>query len=266
VISFREYNRRLLLPIAGVGLATYYLFVMVPLAHRSESLDEPLQNAWRKLETNAGAVDFLHLTNQLRETKEDLALLENARKKAAARLELAPALRGVFNAPFQLVDYQNERSKQIDELDRKAREQKIAIDPAVFAGFPEHTADIREPALLWPALSLTDELLDAAVACKVSALHSLDVPLMLTNSPAEGSARWAEIPIELEFTASAENALRLAQTLPLRTDELRAAGLPPAPADKAPLFIERLILKKQSPDKLDEVRVWLRVVGFVLRE
>lgn len=265
--SFNELRRRLLLPLAGIGMGAYYLLALVPLAHRAKSLDEPLQTAWRKLETNTATVDFLNITNQLKETRQELTQLESARKKAAARVELDPALRAVLSAPFQLVDYQNERSKQIDELDKKAHEQKIAVDPAVLAGFPEHTADIREPALLWPALALTDDLLDAAVACRVAALHSLEVPLSLTNSPAaEASGHWAEIPIEFEFTASAENALKLIQSLPLRADELHTAGLPSAPGTKAPLFIERLIMKKQSPDKLDEVRVWLRVVGFVLRE
>ena len=262
----KELRRRLLLPIVGAGLAAYYLFVLVPLAHRSESLDEPLQSTWRRLETNAGPVDFLHITNQLSETRQELALLENARKKAAARVELSPALRAQFSAPFQLVDYQNERSKQIDDLDRKAKELKVTVDPAVFAGFPEHTVDVREPALLWPALALTDDLLNTALACKVAALHSLEVPMTLTNAPVEGSARWAEIPIEIEFTSPGDSALRLLQSLPLRADEIREAGLPSAGADKAPLFIERLVVKKQSPDKLDEVRVSLRVIGFVLKE
>jgi hypothetical protein len=30
--------------------------------------------------------------------------------------------------------------------------------------------------------------------------------------------------------------------------------------------VDRLVVKRQTPDKPDEVRVWLRVVGFVLRE
>jgi hypothetical protein len=265
--SFKDLRRRLLLPVAGAGLAVYYLFVLVPLTHRAQNLDEPLQTAWRKLETNTGAVDFLHITNQLRETRQELGLLENARKKAAARVELSPTVRNALGAAFQLVDYQNERSKQIDELDKRAREQKIAIDPAVFAGFPEHTADIQDPSLLWPALSLTGNLLNAALACKVASLHSLDVRLALTNSLAgDPSGRWTEIPIDVEFTASADNALKLIQSLPLRAEETRAAGLPLEPADKAPLFIERLVMKKQSPDKLDEVRVWLRAIGFVARE
>ncbi len=75
-----------------------------------------------------------------------------------------------------------------------------------------------------------------------------------------------ELPLQVEFTSSAVSAARLLQCLPLRADEIRAAGLVEAPADKPALFIDRLILQKQSPDKPDEVHVWLRAVGFVLRE
>jgi hypothetical protein len=39
-----------------------------------------------------------------------------------------------------------------------------------------------------------------------------------------------------------------------------------APPEKPALFIDRLVIKKQSPDKPDEVRVWMRLVGFVLRD
>ena len=33
------------------------------------------------------------------------------------------------------------------------------------------------PELLWPALSLIDDLLRVALLCKVTAIHSLDVPV-----------------------------------------------------------------------------------------
>jgi hypothetical protein len=270
--SFREYRRRSLLPLSLVALAAYYFFLFLPLSRRAESLDDPLQKAWLKLaasldQPNAPTLDFLQITNQLRETRQELEQLESAKKKTAVLLELPATLRARVNAPFQLVDYQNERSKQIDELDRAAKQQKVVIDPAVFVGFPEHTADVQEPALLWPALALTDDLLLTAIACKVSAIHSLEVPLALTNAPtAETAGRWAEIPVQIEFTAPADSAVKFVQTLPLRTEELRAAGLTNAIVDKAPMFIDRLIIKKQSPEKLDEVRVSLQAVGFVLRE
>lgn len=272
MISFREYRRRSLIPLVGLGLLGYYVLFYLPLAHRAASLDEPLQKAWRKLagsvdQTNAMTLDLVRLTNQLSDTRQALAVVESTKKEAATRLDLSGELKAKMNAPFQLVDYQNERSKQIDELDKQAKEQKIAVDAAVFAGFPEHTIDTADPALLWPALTLTDDLLATAIRCKVSAIHSLEVPLTSTNSPgAETAGRWDWIPLQLEFTASAASAEQFVQSLPLRAEEIRAAGLPPAPADKTPLFIDRLIIKKQSPEKTDEVRVWVQAVGFVLRE
>jgi len=272
VTSFREYKRRSLIPLAGLALLGYYLLFYLPLARRAASLDEPLQNAWQKLaasvdQTNSMTLDFLHLTNQLNETRQALAVIENTKREAVLRLELASGLKAKMSAQFQLVDYQNERSKQIDELDKQAKDQKITVDAAVFAGFPEHTIDTADPALLWPALSLTDDLLSTALRCKVNAIHFLEVPLTIANpSGPELSGRWDQIPVQVEFTASADSATRFVESLPLRADELRAAGLPAAPSEKMPLFIDRLIIKKQSPEKSDEVRVWLQAVGFVFRE
>jgi len=47
---------------------------------------------------------------------------------------------------------------------------------------------------------------------------------------------------------------------------MRKAGFAEARPDKAPLFIDRFIMRKQSPDKPDEVRVSVRALGYVLRE
>lgn len=272
MISFHEYKRCGLLPVAGLLLGLYYVFIFLPLARRADSLDAPLNQAWRKLsaaldQTNVASLDFRQITNQLADTRQALLLIENARKRTMTRLDLSPELRARLNAPFQLVDYQNERSKDMDRLEEAAAKNKLALDPAVFSGFPEHTADIEEPSLLWAALAFTDNLLDTAMNCNVSSIQSLEVPLVLTNAPGpDSSGRWAELPLQIELTGSADNVSRLLQSLPLRADELSASGLPEAPAGKLPLFIERLILRKQTPERLDEVRVWLRVVGFVCRE
>lgn len=270
--SFNEIKRRSVLPLAALGIAIYYVLVFVPLAHRAASVDEPLKKAWRRLaasldQTNATTLDFAQITNQFSATRHQLTLLEEAKKKAIAHLELAPNLRSKLSAPFQLIDYQNERSKQIDDLDSLTKQQKIAVDPVVYAGFPEHTADMPEPSLLWAALSMTSDVLDTAVRCKVAAIHSLEAAVALTNSVnPEVTARWAEIALQLEFTASSENALHVVESLPLTAEELRAAGLPPATRPKTALFIDRIIIRKESPEKSDEVRVWLRATGFVLRD
>ena len=273
-LRFQEYRRRSIVPIAGLVLAAYYLMVFLPLGRRAESLDAPLQKAWQKLavsldpdRTNVVAIDFLRITNQLNETRQSLMTLENAKRQATARLQLDSPLRARMNGPFELVEYQNERSKEVDELGSLAKQQQVVVEPAVFAGFPEHTADVRQPALLWAALSAIDGLLRTAFQCKISAVHSLSAPLALTNAPpANGSERLAEIPLEVEFTGSTASAIRLLQCLPLRAEEIRAAGLADAPTNKPVMFVDRLVMRKQSPDKPDEVRMSLRAVGFVLRE
>ncbi len=271
-IPFKEYQRRGLIPLAVLALAGYYLFVTRPLARRAASLETPLQQAKVKLlasldQTNAVAIDFRHITNQLSETRQALRILENAKQQATSRLQLNPAVRARIHADFQLVDYENERSKQSDDLSNLAKQQQVTLEPAVLAGLPEHTADIKQPTLLWAGLSLTEGLLRTALQCKVSAIHSLEVTPVLTNAPpTNGTERLVEMPLQVEFTAPAASAARFLQCLPLRAEEIRAAGLLEAPADKPVLFVDRLVLQKQSPDKPDEVHMWLRAVGFVLRE
>jgi len=271
-IPFNEYQRRGVIPLAGVVLAAYYLFVLLPLAHRAESLDEPLQKAWQKLtfsldQTNATAIDFLQISNQLSETHQALLILDNAKQQATARLQPGAAVRAKMRADFALVEYANERSRQLEELGDLAKKDKVTVEPGVFDSFPTHTADVKQPALLWVALSFTDTLLQTALHCNVAAIHSLEVPPVLTNAPPTNSTeRLVEIPLQLEFSGSATSAAKLLQCLPLRADEIRAAALPEAPADKPPLFVDRLVVQKQSADKPDEVHVWLRAVGFVLRE
>lgn len=270
--SFSEFKRLSFLPLAGLALAAYYLFVFQPLARRAQDLDAPLEKSWRTLttaldQTNAMAVDFRLITNQLQHTRRALTILDEARQQAAARLELGPSLREKLRGPFQLVEYENERSKKLDLLHKQSAQQQVTIEPSVYLGFPEHTVDVQQPALLWAALSFIDGLLNTALQNKVSAIHSLEVPLLLTNAPsADTAGRLAEIPLLVELTGPVANVARLVQSLPLRAPEIRAAGLPEAGPDKQPLFVDRLLLKKQTPDKPDEVRVWLRVVGYVIRE
>ena len=271
-IPFSEYQHRGIVPLAGLALAIYYLFVLLPLARRAESLDEPVRKAWHKLSvsldlTNATAIDFLHITNQLSETRQAWVILENAKRQATARLQLGAAVRARMQADFALVEYENERSKLVEDLGKLAKQEQVVVEPAVFANFPEHTADVRQPGLLWAALSLTDGLLRTAVRSKVSVIHSLSLPPVLSNVPPTNSLeRLAEIPLQLEFTSAAAGVARLLQSLPLRADEIRTAGLPEAPVDKPALYIDRLVVQKQSAEKTDEVHVWLRSVGFMLRE
>jgi len=270
-LLLQEYRRRTVVPLSAVALAAYYLFVYVPLGKRAQELDRPLNQGWRKLATslghsNAVSIDFLHITNQLNETRQALAILDTARRKAADRVELGPQVKARMTGLFQLVDYENERSQKLESLTTLAKQQQVAIDSAVYAGFPEHKADVRQPELLWAALSMVDGLLTSAIKAKVTALHLLEIPVAFTNSPSTTPLTLDEIPIQFEVSGPAANVLNLVRSLPLRGAELPAAGLPASTPDKPPLFIDRLIIKRQQPEKPDEVRAWFRVSGFVLRQ
>ena len=268
--SFPEYKRRTILPLLVLALGAYYLLIFQQLARKADRLDAPLQEAWKKLagsldQTNATSIDFLHITNQLAETRQALSILENTRQKAVTRLEIAATIQARMAAPFELVEYETERSRQLAAFSRNAASLKIAVAPGVYAGFPQHMFEVRDPAMLWPALAFSDGFLATLIRFKVTAIHSLSVPLALTNFPPAEPGRWLEVPVEVEFSAPAAAVHDVLRSLPLRAEELAAAGFPPGAPDQSPLLIDRVVLRKESADQLDQVRAWVRVLGFVRR-
>jgi hypothetical protein len=78
--QFQEYRRMTIIPLVAVALGAYYIFVFLPLGRRAESLDAPLGKAWQTLTntlnlSNAVAIDFQRITNQLTETRQALVTL-----------------------------------------------------------------------------------------------------------------------------------------------------------------------------------------------
>jgi hypothetical protein len=267
-----ETRFRSILPLLAGVLGLVYLFGFVPIDRTARSLDAPLEKSWRQLaaalgQTNALLLDFVSITNQFKETRAALTVFESVQKQARGRVELDPALRAKLGAPFLLVDYQYEAGRRMDALARLAKKEGVVLEPAVLAGFPEQSADMKEPALLWAELAFLDSLLTTAINAKIATVHFIAAQMPLTNAPPSIHRRaLAELPMRIELTGTISNVVRFLQTLPLRADEIQAAGLPEAPTNKPALFIDRLVLRKQSPDKLDEVRVSLRAVGFVFQK
>lgn len=271
-LLLHERHRRLLILIAAVVLACGYLFVLLPVGRRADKLNEPLDKTWKKLsaalnQTNNLSIDFVGITNHLEATRQAFAALATARRQALARADFGETVRERLEAPFQLVDYESERGHQQDYFRQLAAQAKVTVAPAVFEGFPVHTADLKQPDLLWAELAVIENLLTTAIRCKVTAIVSLHATTAFTNSPPSGGA-WslAEIPVRLEFTAPAAAIVSVLQSLPRRADEMKAAELPEALPQKPAMFLDRVILRKQSPEKPDEVHASLRVVGFVFRE
>ncbi len=272
ILSLHERQRRLLIPAMGVALAAFFLFGFQPLARRANSLDAPLAADWTRLASavgpsNATTLDFAGIAASVQQTRESLAVLNAARQQAAARVQVGPELRERLNAAFQLVDFQNEVQRQIGDLEGLARQRKVALAPAVAQGFPEHTADVRQPELLWAELAIVNDLLTLAVGSQVSAIQSVSLPAAGTNrffaSPA---GRLVEIPVQLELTGRMPAITRFLASLPFRAEEFEGAPLPAAPTNKPALFIDRFLLRKEAPELPDQVRLDLRAVGFIFRD
>jgi hypothetical protein len=269
---FNERRRRHLVPVAALALVAIYLFGFLPLDQRAKNQKEPLAKAGRTLatalgQTNGATIDFIAITNQLAITRSAVAALELARTQAAARTDLGEALRERMAAPFQLVDYENERGRQQNQLRQLAAQRKVTLAPAVLDGFPSHTFAVTQPTLLWAELALIEGLLTTAVNCNVGTIHSINVPATFTNSPSLSDRRAVtEVPMQLEFTATAPALARFLQCLPLRAEELKNAGLPDGITNKPAMFVDRLMVRKQAPEKPEEVRASLRVVGFIFHE
>lgn len=267
-----ETQRRSILPLLVGALGAVYLFVFMPLDRKDRSLDSPLTQSWRQLaaalgQTNALNLDFVNLTNQHNETRAALTVFETARKQALARVELDGDLRAQIGMPFLLVEYKKEAGRRIDALARLAKQENVVLEPSVLAGFPEQSSDMEAPALLWAEMAFLDSLLTTAIHAKVTTIHFITAQMPLTHAaPANSGRSLAELPMQIELMGPTHNVARFLQTLPLRGDEIKAAGLPEAPTNKPALFIDRLVLRKQSPEKTDEVRVLLRVVGFVFQK
>jgi hypothetical protein len=267
----RVYQRTLFL--IGLVLSLYFLLGYQRLSRRVAALDAPLTNAWQKLlatELENGVVDPRNLSRiaeNLRQVERSVALLESTAQKVASRIELDGTIRAKLKEPFQLIDFQNERQLRIEELSRLAKQQQVVLEPAVLAGFPESTADRKQPELLWVQLAMINKLLSAAIACKAMNVKSILLPPVEPHqSQSDGREFLDEIPVRIELTGSMEAMSRYLFCLPLRAEELKPLGLPENFPSKPVLFIDKLLVRKQSPEKPDEVSVDLRVCGFVYRD
>lgn len=253
-----------------LGLALYYFLIFRPLSQRAETLDKPLGDVWQELvgfsleSSGVRALD-LHQIKKTQDTlRASLAGAENVRQNISARVELEPEIRAKMNGPFLLVDFQNERQKRIEQLIGLAKTHQVTLDSAAVAGFPEYKAETKDTSVLWAQLSLVHHVLTVAINSKVGHVKNLT---LLTPRPDRATCGaeiyWQEISLRIELFAPAPSAANFLFALPLRAEEIKAAGLPESLPDKPALFLDRLLLRKQTPEKPDEVNLDVVVSGFV---
>lgn len=270
MISARKYRmvQRILL-LGGLFLALFYFFVFMPLGERVNALDRPLADRWNRLfkyhlvNGSVEGVDLASLNEQLEELQRTSQELVQFARQVKGRVGLEPGVQDKMRQPFQLVDFQNERQLRLEELERVAREKKVSLEPAVLAGYPEYSTDLRQPALLWGHLSIVHQALLTALHCQVTAVHLVTAraPRRLPSDESQPKIM-DELPFIVHLTGTMPAVSRFLAALPVKSGDVQGAGFPEVPAGKPALFIDRLLMRKESPEKLDVVRVELRIVGL----
>jgi hypothetical protein len=270
-IKRKRVQRFLLL--GGLGLALYSFAVYRPLSRSTAALDEPLRQYWRELSTvtlptkGFTGDDLPRIQEALDQVQRSRIALDQTARAAQALLQLDPAVRAKLGEPFQLIDFQNERQLQLEELNKLADRQRVRLGPGVAAGFPEYRADRQQPVLLWAQLTLLRHLLVAAVNARVTTITAVNVPpIQFHNLGTNRLDLLTEIPLQIQLTGPAPAIIRFLESLPLRAEDLKARGLPEASTNKPALFVERIFLRKEGRDKVEDVRLELGACGFVQRE
>jgi hypothetical protein len=256
--------------LAGLGMCLYFLTVYQPLSRRAAALDEPLLELWTELTqasvhvTSPDDTQLPKLDNALQSVQNARATLELHRQTLTERIRPAPELIERIHSPFQLIEFQNERQLVTEQLSRLARQEKVQLDPKLAGGFPEYFADRRQPVLLWAQLRLLQDVLNAAIACRVSLVQSVSSPPIEAYAVEPGQPDYrADIPLHVELVGNATAILCFLESLPLRSEEILERGLPAAIPGKPAYFIDRILIRKESRDKPEEIRIRALIRGFI---
>jgi hypothetical protein len=272
MISPQKYQmlQRVLL-LGGLFLTLFYALVYLPLCERVNALESPLGQAWanllrtRLVEADQDTINTTPLDLRLRELELAAARLGTLSNTLAVRLAFNNAIESKMRRPFQLVDFQNERQLRQEELLSAATAASVSVTAAVLNGYPEYSADLPKPELLWGHLAVAHETALLAVNCGITNLVSLTTrpPRPITATPAEASKPIAyELPVTLNATGPWPAIMRFLACLPVRRGDPLPPGLPDLPQSKPVLQLDRILLRKDLPENAESVRLEVRLVGM----
>lgn len=245
-------------------LATVFFAFLKPTTARGRELDHVLTNLWHQiLLTNQTYAVCAGLTPEnveqrrqaLDHSKESIA---DVRILIERRTALPTNVMDRLAGTWQLHDFQSERQLRAEELMKLASQSGVAFEPGVTNGLPRYSAEIANPRLLWARLFLSEQVLQTAVAARVSRVHRLQ---QLPAAP--GNRPYLELPFQIELTAKLDPLLRLLAALPLRGEELDRVGLPTTLTNKPAVFLRHILARKAAPNPPDLIRVELSICGFL---
>lgn len=247
-------------------ILAYFLFVYRPLNARTKEKDSLLRQTWSNLEKinrkkqAPDRIDFNHISKRLKRLAPNM---ESVKQALLDRVKIDSFYRDK-SLEFQLVDYQNHRQEVIEALDKLAQTRQSQIPPSVFEGFPAYHSDLSHPNYLWVELALTQHLLQSMIYADVESIAKLSVHRQKTPS-ADADRLPPLIPVvcEIQFVCDSGSLFRLLLMLPLRAEEIQKELKIDYPPNKPSLYVDQILIQKNSPEKPTRIAVRMKTVGFI---
>lgn len=267
-----QYLQRMLF-IGFMLLMAYILIVYKPLNNWIESLDLPIQKRLNELsgknpiKLNNNTIDITPIErrlNILEDTQQKFSAIEKLVKKQTA---LSQFTTEKIKQPFQLVDFQNERQLRQEELEKVANTSNVIVYPSVLSGYPEYSAELKRPELLWAQLEMVHSVLLAAINSRVYSINSLSITKPQKTAPSEG--KLLDMPDEILFRVQITSTSRsLFKFLADVTGGFTSTATSNTNTTKIspPMLIDRILIKKEGPENPELIRAEIRFCGFVFFE
>lgn len=250
-------------------ILAYFLFVYRPLNARTKEKESQLRQTWNRIETihrkkqAPDRSDFNHISQSLKRLAPNM---KSVKQTLLSRIEIDSFYhdKSLESLEFQIVDYQSHRQEVIESLDKLAQTRQSQIPPSVFEGFPAHHSDLSHPNYLWIELLLTKHLLQSMICADVESISKLSVQRQRTP-PIGANLPPPLIPVisEVQFVCDSGSLFRLLLMLPLRAEEIQKELNIAYPANKPSLYVDQILIQKNSPEKPARVSVWMKIAGFI---
>ncbi len=258
--------------LAVILLAVAYLAILRPLAQRVLSEEIPMRDMLNELNQatlQAGlprGTDFESLAKQLAAMRAALTEFSNAQAEALPRLEHPPEVRSRLQEPFQLFEFLNESQRRVEELTALAQARKVTLTPGMARGFPRYQAELARPELLWVQLATVNRLVQSAIHAGAKEIQEVSVePLPTVDStlatapqlppPPPERSPWSILRVHMTLVGDVDALGQFLLALTLTPDELEAAGLPSELAGRPVLFIESLLMRRNSLEAPEQVQL-----------
>lgn len=269
MISERKIRRfQVGLLLAAGAVFAFYWFGYRTVDTWSRELDKPTTEGWQRLVTTAQDNPHIRALNEealgtrADEMRRAANLLQQAGQAGWPRIEMDSETRARLGEEFQLLEFDRARWQAVAELRRTAAARKIVVAEEALRGLPEFDPEVVPPSLHWAQLAFARQLLGAALAARPRAISNLTMFPLQMHLRGEGrEVSLVEFRMRVEVFGPAESLLRLLASLPLRGEELAAAGFGEIPGKTQVLFADRLILKNM-PGNPAESSLELVASGF----